>query len=208
MKEIFFSFVGSALVICTLYFLYWLSVQLSTKSQAYAECWWLPGWNCFRYVIRNIPNENSLMSIKYRSWFRKVLDPRPGSSVKTLVDTDISCGERIVLPGKQDLPVLCFRFERQGEKLKFIHTDKSGNPFQMYDIEPDLDSLMLEYNLKIQAWYLFKHDVFRLFIIPRRVQVKLKGDVDLFEYLLSCQGDSERKIPLVFRAAEEITVSV
>lgn len=106
MKSIFFSFLGSALVVGLLYFCYWVSSQHVSRKKAYAKCWWLPGWNCFRFVIRNMRGKNNLILIKYRGWLRSIKPSIVGCSTPTFVDTELISGERILLPGayEKDLP--------------------------------------------------------------------------------------------------------
>lgn len=243
MKSIFFSFLGSAVVVGLLYFCYWISSRHVSRKKAYAECWWLPGWNCFRFVIRNMRDKNNLTLIKYRSWLRSIKPSIPGCSTPTFVDTELTTGERILLPGAyekdlpkkkiervvilikrrvmkwikgeeipldggQDLPVLCFRFEDNEGNLKFIHTDKLGTPINTYNISSETDSLKIEYYLKLQSWFLFKHEIVRTFEIPHYLPVDGKK-VDVFRYLLKrIQTKGERSVRLVFLTAEDIRVAV
>jgi hypothetical protein len=122
MRDIFISFLGSVAVVLLLYFLYWLSSRSCSRNRAYAQCWWLPGWNCFRFVIRNMHSKVNLICVRHRAWLRATKPPITGCSVKSFVDTEITSGERILLPNEQDLPVLCFRLENNGNRL--VHTDK------------------------------------------------------------------------------------
>lgn len=207
MLSIIFSLVGSAAVLLLLYFLYWLSSRLCLHEKAYAECWWLPGWNCFRFVIRNMHSENDLSSVRYRAWLRSIKPATKNCSVNTFIDSDIVSGERILLPRGQDLPILCFRFKKQGNMLQLIHTDKLGKPINVHDLSPSVDSLKVEYYLKVRSWFLFKHEVVRAFEIPYYRTVKQK-EVNVFEYLLAKQKENEQRIPIVFKTAEVITVAV
>lgn len=165
-RDILLSAIGSTFVLAVLYHLYWISFRHCSAKRAYAQCWWLPDWNCFRFVIRNMHSEENLMSIKYRAWLRSIQPARLGSSVKTFEDKEIASGERILLYGRQDLPVLCFRFEHHGNDIKFVRTDKFGTLIGLYDIKSEEGSLMIEYYLKIQSWFLFKHEIARVFEIP------------------------------------------
>lgn len=92
------SLIGSTAMVGLLYFFYWLAFR-RCKTEMEAECWWLLGWNCFRFVIRNIDREDSLIGIRCRAFLREIFPPRPGSSVKSFGDTEIVSSERILLPG-------------------------------------------------------------------------------------------------------------
>jgi len=208
--DLLFSFIGSLLVLIIFYVLYVFSSQRSSRKRAYAELWWLPGWQCFRFVIRNMQSEDSLIDIKYRAWLRSIRPPKAGCSVKTLEDVEIASGERILLPGRQDLPVVCFRFENKGNRQKFIHTNKLGVSINQYDISPEVNSLKIEYLLKMRGWFLFKvfkHEIIRTFEVPHYLEVK-KKKVDVFKYLLNKQKQQEQKIRLVFLTKEDITIAV
>lgn len=207
MTSIIFSFLGSAAVVLLLYLSYWLSSRHCSREKAYAECWWLPGWNCFRFVIRNMHSEDDLSSIKYRAWLRSIKPATKNCSVRTFMDNDIVLGERILLPRGQDLPILCFRFEEQENKVKLIHTDKLGKPINVYDLSPSVDSLKVEYYLKLRSWFLFKHEVIRIFEIPHYLTVEQK-EVNVFEHLLTRQQKNEQRILMVFKTAEVVTVAV
>lgn len=117
-------------------------------------------------------------------------------------------GEEIPLGGGQDLPVLCFRFEDHGRDLKFIYTDKLGVPINTYNISSETDSLKIEYYLKLQSWFLFKHEIVRTFEIPHYLTIDGKK-IDVFRYLLKkVQIKDEQPVRLVFLTAGDITVAV
>jgi hypothetical protein len=208
--DLLFSFIGSLIVLIIFYSLYVFSSRRSSRKRAYAKLWWLPGWQCFRFVIRNMHSEDNLIGIKYRAWLRSIQPPKEGCSVKTFIDVEIISGERILLPGGQDLPVICFRFENKGNGLKFIYTDKLGVSKNVYDLGPEVDSLKIEYSLKIQGWGLFKvfnHEVVRIFEIPHYLEIR-QEKADVFKYLLDKQKQQEQRIRHVFLAAEDITISM
>lgn len=207
MTSIIFSFFGSAAVLFLLYLFYLLSSRHCSREKAYAECWWLPGWNCFRFVIRNMHSKDQLSSVKYRAWLRDIEPATENCSVRTFLDRDIVLGERILLPSGDDLPVLCFRFEKEGNNVKLVHTDKLGNPQKVYAISSSVDSLKVEYYLKVRSWFLFKHEISRIFEIPHYLTVKQK-EVNVFEHLLTTQQKNEQRIPMVFKTAEVVTVAV
>ena len=205
--DILFSFVGSALVLLLLYGLYWFQSKWWASKRAYAECWWLPGWNCFRFVIRNMHSSDNITSIEYRSWLRDRLPPKQGCSVPSLVDTELTSEKRILLPSGDDLPVCCFRFEESTGGFKFVHTDKLGQAKRAYVLSGETDSLNIEYCLKIPHWFLFKHEISRIFEIPHYSHVR-EREVNVFDYLKHEQQKGEHKIRLVFKTAEVITVAV
>ncbi len=205
--DILFSFIGSACVILLLYGLYWVPSKWWTSKRAYAECWWLPGWNCFRFVIRNMHSREDITSIEYRSWLRDRLPQRLGCSVPSLVDTELTSGKRVLLPVGDDLPVCCFRFEQSTEGPRFVHTDKLGQTVRSYVLSDKTDSLNIEYCLKVQRWFLFKHEIVRAFKIPRHSQIEGR-ELNVFDYLRDEQQKGEHKIRLAFKTAEVITVAV
>ena len=207
--SILFSFLGSAVVVVLLYFLYWLSSRRCSRERAYAECWWLPGWNCFRFVIRNMHSEDDLSSVKYRAWLRSIESATQNCSVNTFVDNDIVSGERILLPRGQDLPILCFRFEQHGNMMKLIHTNKLGKPINVYDLGPSVDSLKVEYYLKLRSWFLFKHEIVRIFEIPHYLTTVEGKEEDIFDlHFFKKQQQDEHRIQTTFKTAEVITVAV
>jgi hypothetical protein len=132
----------------------------------------------------------------------------PGSSVNTLVDNELSYGERIILPGGQDLPVLCFRFEQRQGKLIFVQTDKQGSQMHEFELEDDVEAIIAEYTVKIRSWFLFKHEIVRMFDIPHKLDMDGK-QTDLFkDYLMPKQQKEEFKVKTVFQTAEEVAVSI
>jgi hypothetical protein len=200
------SFFASAAVVAFLYSLYWCAFRRSSTERE-VKGWWLPGWSCYRVVVRNMDREDSLIGIKSRAFLREVLPRKPGSSVKTFLDTEIASGERILLPGGQDFPAVCFRFEREGENLRFIHTDKMGKLIKGYEIGPEVEALTIEYYFKIKMWFLFKIEAARIYQIPRYLgESGEKGDY--FEILMKGQSRPEHEIEYCLRMEEFISVTV
>ena len=65
------SVLASLTAIARLYVLYIVSAGHARQRLAKAECWWLPGADAFRFVIRNIHGDGNLSGIRYRAWLRK-----------------------------------------------------------------------------------------------------------------------------------------
>lgn len=126
--ELASSVLSSLTAIAVIYLLYIMSATHARWRIANAGCWWLPSANAFRFVIRNIPRRTNLSAIRYRAWLRRVVPASSTMSVRTFVDTELVQGERLLLPGRQDHPVICFRMEIVGQSLKFVVTDKMGEP--------------------------------------------------------------------------------
>ncbi len=204
MRDFLISYAGSLAGVATVFGLYLLSAYSASKGKAYAEIWWLPGWNCFRFVIRNMHGDHPLTDIAYRAWLREVRPSGPGSSVSTFVDAELATGHRILLPTGNDYPVLCFRFETKGEKLYFVHTDKMGAPIYSYEVSEEFEKVVIEYSVKVQTWKLLKHEIRRILVIPRLSE----GELDVLQYLSSIQDRKETLVPLMFGEAEEIKVSI
>jgi hypothetical protein len=149
--------------------------------------------------------DHPLTDITYRAWLREVRPSRPGSSVNTFVDTELKGGHRILLPTGNDYPVLCFRFERCGEKLRFVHTDKMGQPIHSHEVTEEFEKVVVEYSVKVQTWGLLKHEIRRILVIPSLAE----DEGDVLQYLSSMQKEGrERLVPLMFSEAEEIRVSI
>jgi len=203
------SFAGSAVVLIVFYSLFVYSSRYASRKRAYARLYWLPAWQCFRFVIRNMESKDSLIGTNYRAWLRSIRPSREGSTVKTFVDVALESGERILLPGVQDLPVICFRFEDGENGLKLVHTNKLGEPIHQYDLTSEVDSLKIEYTVKIRGWSLFKifkHEIVRTFEVSHYLEAKGKK-MNAFRYLLNKQEQKEQRIPIVFLTSEDITIT-
>jgi hypothetical protein len=162
--------------------------------------WWLPPWNCYRLVLRNIEGAREYTDIAYRSWIREVELDRPGCSVKSFADKDLTHGERILLPVGQDLPTICFRLEPEADRFKVICTDKFGTPLLEHTPTRNPQGIYLELRLRAQRWGLLKHDTFWIWYVPYTVRVKSTGQTaNFFKHLHEVQlGGVEREVPLLF----------
>ncbi len=203
------SLFASLLAIGFVYLLYLASAKRAASVIAAAECWWLPSAKTFRFVIRNIPRNANLSGIRYQTWIRQTLPRQEGISVETYIDTIISKGERLLLPGQQDLPILCFRFESSKNILNLIVTDKMGTTERKFKkIEENVDELMIEFYLKARNWFLFKHEISRLYTI-RQYQFSEGKRHNIFrEYFIPIQSSDEQQMQSVFQYAHEVTVTV
>jgi len=153
-------------------------------------------------------DKGSLTSIHFRAWIRKLVPSGPGSSVNTFIDQELTNGERIILPSGQDIPALCFRFEYHDGNLIFVQTDKQGKMIQECEIDDQFEAIVVEYSVKIRSWFLFKHEILRMYDIPHKLNLDGKRR-DLFtEYLLPFQDKEEGKLKTVFQTAQEIAVSI
>jgi hypothetical protein len=201
------SFVAAVLFAFLVHKIYLRSAAQFRRSQFFArDLWWLPAWRCWRFVVRNIGGNTNLWEIQYRCWLREIVPAQVGSSVASFRDTDLSGGQRIILPVGQDLPVLCFRFEEREGELFLIHTDKFGGVLGEFRITgPNKWEVKAEYSFQTIGIGGVPHRVYRLLTIPE----KAKGqhtEVDVFRRLLSHQGQSECTVPLAFTGAEQISV--
>lgn len=199
--------VGSGLV---LVLLTWAYARLGrayrrTRSEA-RDLWWLPGWNSWRLVIRNMEGQGSLYDLRYRAWFRSVEPPRPGCSTSSFVDLPLVAEERIVLPPGQDLPILCFRFEKQKTGLAFIHTDKLGASLSTIKIDGRPAELIAEYTFRIRGPMQVPFTITRTLFIPSTIDHQTRGSVNIFELLLKGQSKGEHHTALPLTSEEEIGV--
>ena len=204
--SIIWSSLGSALFVFVTLLLYRRMAKKYSNGKAYAECWWLPAWNCFRFVIRNIGSNDTLYSIKYRAYIRNTTDMKSGSSVESYSDHDLNLGERIILRGGEDLPVLCFRIKKKGNKFIFIHTNKFGLKINKYPIAIFNDTIVVEYQLKILRFGFIHFEVTREFTIPSQYQYGGCLIVPI-GYFLSEQNQNEHEVGLIFKTAETVSIN-
>ena len=197
LMEFAFSVLSSLTAIAVIYLLYIMSATYARWRVANAECWWLPGANTFRLVVRNITRRTNLSGIRHRAWLRRVVPASDTMSVKTFVDTELIHGERLLLPGREDHPVICFRLVIVEQNLKFVVTDKMGRPEESWPIDDEGISLMIEFSVRARTWFLFKHEITRLYSIQR-----------LRERLLPAQGSTESQLKPLLQRADEVTVTV
>lgn len=203
-----FSVLSSLTAIGVLYALYWASAAYARRHVATAECWWLPGANTFRFVIRNIPRKGNLFNLRYRAWLRRDIPATDDISVGTFVDDDLLDGERLLLPGGQDLPIVCFRLEAASHGFKFVRTDKMGTAQDTRAIDDDTVRLMVEFSARARTWFLFKHDVSRLYVVPQFREVEGQRRNVFRDDLLPMQRSDEGQMKSVMQYAEEVTVTV
>jgi len=208
MWSVFSSFIGSAFLAFLLVFLYKRSGKKYRRNQLFArDLWWLPGWKCWRFVIRNMEGRSSLHSLRFKAWLREIEPNRPGCSVNTFLDNDLTEGHRFLLPKEQDLPILCFRFEANGDKFEFIKTNKLGDPESRFTLQPGRDYyLMAEYTFQVRTWYGVPLTVARLLSVPRYVEDSKRKTIDLFKAIQEKQGNSETTIAVTFTEDECITI--
>jgi hypothetical protein len=129
-------------------------------------------------------------------------------SVDTFIDTELAQGERLLLPRRQDQPIICFRLEAVGQDFNLIVTDKMGNPEGSRPVDDQTASLMVEFSARARTWFLFKHDISRLYAIPQfRVIANHRHNV-FREYLLPIQSSHEQQMKSVLQYADEVTVTI
>lgn len=208
MQSFVLSFLGSLLAIVAVYTLYIGSAEYCKSHRAMAECWWLKDARSFRFVIRNMFGSSNLTGIRFRVWTRTVIPSAEGISVNTFVDIEVESGERLLLPTRQDLPLLCFRFEQSASSLALLITDKLGAVLRTLSVPPDLNYLMFEYSARTRNWYLFKHEISRIYALPQYRQIDGERRNIFTEYLLALQSGAERRAKSVLKFAEEVTVTV
>jgi hypothetical protein len=205
-ESVLASLVAAAIFALLVYWVYVRSASQLKRRRLFAkDLWWLPGWNCWRFVVRNMEGKTNLREIEYQCWLREILPANAGSSVKSFRDTELTAGRRILLPGGQDLPVLCFRFAERDGNLLLAHTDKFGVPLGEFELTGGSEwELKAEYFLEIDSSMRIPHRVRRLLTIPEKAGGK-DGEVNCFRRLLGRQGDQECSIPLAFTGAEQIS---
>ena len=208
MQSFVLSALGSFFAIVMVYALYICSAEYCKSHKAMAECWWLKDARSFRFVIRNMSGSTNLTDIRFRVWMRTIIPSAEGISVKTLVDAEVESGERLLLPRRQDLPLLCFRFEQADSAVALLITDKRGAVLRNFAVPSDLNYLMFEYTARTRHWYLFKHEISRIYALPQYKQIGGERRNVFTEYLLALQSGPERQAKSVLKFAEEVTVTV
>ncbi len=183
-----------------LWLLYAATARWARKHVATAECWWLPGANSFRFVLRNMPSKTNLSGVRYRVWLRTDAQARDDISVTTLLDDNLAEGERLLLPAGQDLPLICFRFQEAGSDLELLITDKMGVQKDSRRIAHPTSRLMIEFSARARTLQLFKHEVTRLYAIQQ-------GGV-FREKLLPMQSQHEQQARSILEFAHEVSTTV
>jgi hypothetical protein len=173
--NILWSFLGSSLVIGALLLYAKLAPRLHNLSTiGQVETWFVIGstWWTNRLVLRNIPGESSLFEVRWHVWLREVIPPSPpGVSPATNLDTDLSTGERLMLPGRgphgggEDQTLLSFRIEPSMDGHKLVITDKLGNSNTSYDATK-FECIHVQCQFQIRHRPLVKHLVTRWYVVP------------------------------------------
>jgi hypothetical protein len=187
----------------------YIAVLQSAREVASLECWWNPDFKNWRIVIRNIDSDFTLLDTTYRSWYRLYHRAANNASVITYDDLLLSSGNRVVLPRRQDLPLLCFRLAESAGAIVMILTNKLGAESERIVLrEEQNQSILCEYSTHVVVWRLFKISVSRLFILPDYLQLGGGRPKDVFRSLLARQQAVECKVPLVFQHTHELTISL
>ena len=151
--------------------------------------------------------DSSLRSLRFRTWLRDIEAARPGSSVASFIDTELGSGERLLLPAEQDLPILCFRLELQGDRLVLVYTDKLGTPKASFLLTAKREyALMAEYTFNISGPLGISHSLNRLLAIPRYLERECDEKFDLYVALYKQQGDVEQSVAVTLTGGEYISV--
>jgi hypothetical protein len=200
---------GTGLVVASvIYSVYALAGFTHARRRATAACFWLPAWECFRLVIRNMDGSTPVTAIRYRTWLRADSPAVPGSTVITWQDRDLSSNERILLPRKEDLTVLSFRYEETGTDKELLLTNKFGAVSEHVGLRPEDARLMLEYSLRLRTWFFYKCDISRVYELRRYEKVEGRT-TDLFRTLLAdIQKAGEGEVDKITLTDEVISVTV
>jgi len=151
-------------------------------------------------------SKHELYSIRYHSWLRIKKPSAPGSSVGSFLDTELTNGERIVLPGDQDLPLVCFRIENKSTHLTLVHTDKFGKELTRHTLTNETENLQVQYQIKVQNLGL-THEITRVFVIPFEIESDGKK-FNVFQQLLMEQEKNEHKLRMIFQTSDIVSVAV
>src|SRR5260370_40213253 len=89
-------------------------------------------------------NDRPLTDIGYRTLFRDLRPSSSGCSVNTLIDTDLTSGQVIILPEGYDFPVLCFRLDRLNGGAFFLLTDKNAERIGSYPLTPRFEEGLVD----------------------------------------------------------------
>jgi hypothetical protein len=123
---------------------YWI-LKRSSRSEGQPGLWYMPAYQSFRLVIRNLPGHHALSDIRQRALLRTDVSSRPGASVKTLLDDVLSEREDFfVFPGTDQI-LINFRIEGDSPgDLFFVVTDKLGAEKKRVSLN-DFDRLICDY---------------------------------------------------------------
>lgn len=201
------SMVATVVVALILFLFYSNSARSLKRNRTFAQdLWWLPKWQCWRFVIRNMKGDACLYDVEFRSWLREIEPADVDSSVSSFRDFALENGRRVLLPQGQDLPILCFRLERKDAALQVTKTDKFGTAAQSFPITTGLDyELKAEYAFTLTPPSQVAHRVRRLLTIPGSLEREGRR-LSLFSYLEARQSRTEASVAVVFTEDEQISL--
>lgn len=208
-KNLLLNVTGSLIAVFVLYSFYIACSFWASRNKACAELWWIPRWNCFRYVIRNMPENMpayNITDIRSRAWLRDVVPRGKGCGDNSFRDVDLISGDRVMIPEGDDYVLVCFRLEEVDDSgLLFVLTDKFGGNPESHKLSEEFEEFLVEYSAKIQTGWLLKYEINRTYVIPKFH----KTHGQLFEILLALQEDREEApFPFLSWRARVIRVSI
>lgn len=158
------SFLGSVILVLISFYVYYKLSQYYSKKTICSDCYWIPKFKCWKFMIKNFSSHETFYNIKYSSWISKV-DPSSPFMVSYIRD-ELSNGERSIISVFDNIPVICFRIEKINNQFTFFLTDQFGNTIKKYSDIIEYDFINIEYQLKIIKLGFVKFEINRQYSIP------------------------------------------
>ena len=166
-------------------------LKMYSRREGRPEIWYIPSYQHFRLVIRNIPGNKTLSDIKYRAIIRDVVLPNDECSVTTWPDRTIVEREDFFLFPESDQLLLCFRLEHGDTALNLVHTDKLGKTISRL-IFPQTSLLLVDYSANLEN--LFNFDV----RLAKRVEIPASELAHLLDEIQK-NNEEQKFIPKCIR---------
>jgi len=149
MKEFFTQLLALVAFFAFPAFQYIVLRQFSKREGA-PQLWFLPRYQCFRLVIRNIPGKRTLSELKTRAVLRAIVPATEGATVASFMDEVLPTGEDFFLFPGNDHTLISFRLERtSSNSIDFILADKLGVEKKRFSLNT-FQRLICDYTANIE----------------------------------------------------------
>ncbi len=204
-KSLLLNVAGSIIALILLYGVYILCSVWASRDKACPELWWIPKFNCFRYVIRNNPGYD-ITDIHSRAWLRDIVPKGEGCGENSFREFAVVMGNRVMIPKGDDYVLVSFRLaEGEDSGLVFVLTDKFGANPDPHRLSEEFQEFLVEYSAKIQTGWLLKYEISRTYVIPKFHEIH----GSLFQVLLAIQEENEEApFPFLSWRTRVIRVSI
>ena len=195
------SFIGSVILVIISFYVYYKLSQYYSKKTICSDCYWIPEFKCWKFMIKNFSSNETFFNIKYSSWISKVDSSSP--FMVSYIKDELSHGERNIISVFENIPVICFRIEKINNQFVFFLTDQFGNTIKKYPDIIQYSIINIEYQLKIIKLGIIKFEINREYSIPTNnrfdsCQVHVPNIFDYMKY----QGNKEIRKNFFSKQAE------